>query len=1131
MPRSPTLNIMDPTYFAIGGKYGFKDGYKIVIPPQYEAAGSFHNGLAIVMLNRKFGAINSKGDFVIPNRYDDLRHLYGTYFAARINITQDEWKCGIIDIDNNIIVQFVYKCIESRDDSFFLCYKEALSQLEGIRYLSLQGKYSYRSQNKCDWYNSNGCFITSSEVVNRSKNYLIFKNQHDKYGAVRADRVIIIPSEYDTLEYCDGNTFLATHERDGLITSLIVDDSGKVLFSTLQDIVFRDGFFLTGGVNENKWVSIDGNVAYVGDAIPLSSEYLKINKNKKFGIIDKNGNKLINFLYDDILFAGSFFIVRREEYIGLVGLKGEVIIDAIYKNIENICIENNPLFLGSKETLAIASCISGTTYQGYCQEYHFDTKGHQNSAGQTCDLLNRAIIRIESHYDYHQNERVYTIRVSKNIDLDKPFIVRTNSYCELYTAEDGIISNSRFQEIQQLTKVCYVVKKDNKYGVFRIDIAEVIIPIEYDQIQFFGGHTVLLRKGDLWGAKSLVIKKHILHNLMQVDIPCEAREIKILDKSQLHFGVKKVYTDYSGNEVTYYTILNNVGKEVDELRKFQLEEQFTFFDENHYLTKMNGKYGFVSILGYTSIPFIYDEIKQRATIGFNVRIGNAWGVIDLSGKELVRVKYTEPIPLYIASPKDAFFCSNSLNDDSNYASDQYKNRIIVSDALSGYFGCLDIDGNEVIPTVYEHLQFCSDTDGDSDDFSDKFLSFGYGGMTHSESSTFFSEIIYGTWGCINSEGRIIIPAKYDCIQVAKKFILAGRDGGFIGESDSYDDKYDGVFDLYNHDGELLFGGFREFLYDSENKVFAFFFGGEWERYCSYEDDWNGIRCYSYQFKRNNDLWLLVDDEFKTIVRKDDNDQYSFGKGFIGNVEIRKEESKIRHIYNMPISLMSKGFHSFSLNCAFVKESNSEDAKIAVLDYSSGIQTPFYESIYQVNENIFFISEGKKVGIRTLMGIIIPCEYLFFTKPENGYFFGAKEMDEHNSSLSLFHISNAHEPICVVIQSRATDSIISDLGFNRLKLYFKRGVELTDASVIEKNIFSPEFQKLIMDEPNHSFIKKWSDQYYFAYDDRIGPQDCHNNWCDDIEDRDYMRESWDAMTDGMYGDMPDSFNGDFDFLGR
>ena len=33
-----------------------------------------------------------------------------------------------------------------------------------------------------------------------------------------------------------------------------------------------------------------------------------------------------------------------------------------------------------------------------------------------------------------------------------------------------------------------------------------------------------------------------------------------------------------------------------------------------------------------------------------------------------------------------------------------------------------------------------------------------------------------------------------------------------------------------------------------------------------------------------------------------------------------------------------------------------------------------------------------------------------------------------------------------------------------------------------------------------------------------------------DDYDYMADTWDAMTDGMYGDMPEAFDGDFAFLG-
>lgn len=44
-------------------------------------------------------------------------------------------------------------------------------------------------------------------------------------------------------------------------------------------------------------------------------------------------------------------------------------------------------------------------------------------------------------------------------------------------------------------------------------------------------------------------------------------------------------------------------------------------------------------------------------------------------------------------------------------------------------------------------------------------------------------------------------------------------------------------------------------------------------------------------------------------------------------------------------------------------------------------------------------------------------------------------------------------------------------------------------------------------------------------------DFYDNSCDDYQDdTDWRAEAWYAMTDGQYGDMPEGFDGDFDFLG-
>lgn len=46
-------------------------------------------------------------------------------------------------------------------------------------------------------------------------------------------------------------------------------------------------------------------------------------------------------------------------------------------------------------------------------------------------------------------------------------------------------------------------------------------------------------------------------------------------------------------------------------------------------------------------------------------------------------------------------------------------------------------------------------------------------------------------------------------------------------------------------------------------------------------------------------------------------------------------------------------------------------------------------------------------------------------------------------------------------------------------------------------------------------------------ERINREYSYDRNYDDYDEPDYARETWDAMTDGMYGDMPDGFDGDYD----
>lgn len=1110
--------------FEIGGKHGFKDGYKIVIPAQFEATSSFHDGLALVMLNRKFGVINTNGDFVIPNEYDDLRHLFGEFYAARINSGKDDWKCGVIDANNAVVIPFDYKCIHSKDDKYFLCYKTAQSKTEGVKYLSIQSRYSYTKQSECNWFNLDGTFLTELEVVNNNKNYLIVKTESDKYGAIQSDGKLAIEPIHDTLEYCTDNVFLSTNERDGLITSSIVDNVGNVVFSTLSDVVFKDGFFTVNTSEQNEqWISVDGNVTYIGHATPLSSNYLKVYKNKKCGVLDKNGDKVINFIYDGIVFCKTFFVVRREDCIGLVGLKGEVILDAVYKKLECVSIENNPLFLGSEKTLG-KKRRDNTVYKGYCKEYCFDTAGHTNYNGNPCDYLCRSVITLNQRYNNQFNESEYIICASNSFDLTKPIILYTEDYCELFTTADGIIQNSRFDEIQQITQVCYVVKKNDKYGVFRIDESTITIPVEHDQIQFFGGHTVLLRKDNMWGAKSLVLKKHLFYILTKVDIPFENFEIKILDNSQFHFGVKRVYTYYNGEEKPYFTIINSNGKGNEALQELYLEDNFERFDDNHYLTKRNGKYGFVSSFGYISIPFIYDEIVNRKTGSFNVRIGNAWGVIDLSGKELVRVKYAQPIPLYIAAPENSYFDYDFLKNDIAKVVERYKDRIIVSDALSGFLGCLDMKGNEVIPTIYEHLIFDYSNHFYGSEYNSDYLFFGYGGYKDADLGTLFSDnIVSANWGCITKSGKQIVPPKYDYFKVIGDYICAGRDGGFAvsGQwgNNLHQTDYTGVYDLYTSDGEFIIGGFNKFYI--EDDIMFFHFGGHWKEE---SDEYDYISSY---FVEGNGRWLILDSNLQSLIRLKNGSIKKFDKGYKLTITTKKEDNKVTNYWNAPLEIFSILEPRVSNGLIVIGDGKSEN----LLNPKDGSVGSNYQHITILSEAFYAgINEGL-VEIKNINGQIFEPRFLAITEPSSGYSFGVETIDDKHSRVLLLKLLSDSIESEVVISKTETDKLLDNIqyGFLRTFVSTENGKEIF--SVFRPEIFDDDFRGQTIE--NHNLFQNKHERVYWIGTDYRLDKDNGCNYETDYsdDDRDYMRDSWDAMTDGMYGDMPDGFDGDFDFLGR
>jgi hypothetical protein len=86
-----------------GGKWGFYDGFKIVIPAMYDEVFCFKDGLASVEISEKCGYIDCDNNVVIPLDYETAMS-----FSENLASVVKNGKCGYINKNNETVIPFEY---------------------------------------------------------------------------------------------------------------------------------------------------------------------------------------------------------------------------------------------------------------------------------------------------------------------------------------------------------------------------------------------------------------------------------------------------------------------------------------------------------------------------------------------------------------------------------------------------------------------------------------------------------------------------------------------------------------------------------------------------------------------------------------------------------------------------------------------------------------------------------------------------------------------------------------------------------------------------------------------------------------------------------------------------------------
>ncbi|MBR5035132.1 MAG: WG repeat-containing protein [Bacteroidales bacterium] len=210
------------------------------------------------------------------------------------------------------------------------------------------------------------CFALSDNM-----DYLFFENWEGKNGIANSKGEIIVPAKYDDVSSIstDGYVCMGIKNDNDTYTYTLMDFSGKELFSFSSEeyknhAYVSDGLIAVEKENDVILLNLKGErVLNVGKSkeyklyqmVPYKGNVI-FSDGVLFGMKDLEGEVVIRAKYDDLHFAGDYLVAKKNDKVGLINRKDEVLIPFDYSDID--IIAKDRFLVESDKLSAIVDCAN-----------------------------------------------------------------------------------------------------------------------------------------------------------------------------------------------------------------------------------------------------------------------------------------------------------------------------------------------------------------------------------------------------------------------------------------------------------------------------------------------------------------------------------------------------------------------------------------------------------------------------------------------------------------------------------------------------------------------------------------------------------------------------------------------------
>lgn len=338
---------------------------------------------------------------------------------------------------------------------------------------------------------------------------------------------------------------------------------------------------------------------------------LKVKKNEKYGLINLSGKEILSCEYDQILAIEGItnaLKISKDGNYGICDNEGKIILKSEYADVTNLGKDNKAGFI-VKNTEGKYGIVDYSGNAVLETKYDEITKIYGNELyvvkqeGKQLLVNKQGTEVLKTGFD----EITAILKNAENGVIYK----KDNKYGVMKTTGE-ITIEAQYQELIETKSGIFIAKEDNKYGVIDLEKNQKI-EFKYNSIYYN-------EKADLYIGEDTDFNNEVIDNTYTV------KATGIL----LDLNTEKGYLALrQGEEYKYYNF------------KFEEKKSSDIFTSNTlFLSKKDGKYGFVNKNGEVVVDYIYDDATEQNACGYaGIKKDGKWGSIDNKGNVVQEPTY------------------------------------------------------------------------------------------------------------------------------------------------------------------------------------------------------------------------------------------------------------------------------------------------------------------------------------------------------------------------------------------------------------------------------------------------------------------------------------------------------------